>query len=274
MKRYSDLDIYGKLTLRGKFNDQLTTDGGFYSKSFGELAYKSDLGSEVAAADTKFYGISVKTTDGVQRFNNINVIAFNVDDFYAHKQDSLDDEVMVTLEGAVRHVETSGAFVENDSVDRLRWVEYVRHVIPPNYLSRGKACRISTYGQWSPSINSMEFYVNAMLDNEVLFKSPTGLVLGSSTNGGYRMQFILTQPHANKLFFQFDTFSTNDDQTATVGDMGAAGDGNISLTHTFSSENLVTSDSTAARTLRIRTRWEDDTGVPFTNKYFQTVEYL
>lgn len=274
MKRYSNLDIHGKLTLRGRFNDQLTTDGGFYSIGFGELAYKTDLG-QAAAADTKFYGVSVKLTDNSQRFTGLNVISFNVNDFYIHKRNNNDDEVVVTLDNAVRHVEKSGVLVTNIAAnDAPHWKEWTHHTYPPNSVPKGRFARINSYGKFSFSSTATEFYISALLDDEVLYQTGTGAIFSSATDGGMRFEMLLAQVTDELCFFQFNHYSSLSDETATVGDLGAAGTGQISNTHTFRNEGFLVSDPTVARTLRFRLKWEFPAQPVFSDKYYQTVEYL
>lgn len=274
MKRYSNLDIHGKLTLRGRFNDQLTTDGGFYSIGFGELAYKADLG-QAAVADTKFYGVSVKLTDNSQQFKGLNVISFNVNDFYIHKRNNNDDEVVVTLDNAVRHVEKSGVLITNIAAnDAPRWKEWTHHTYPPNSVPKGKFARINSYGKFSFSTTSTEFYISALLNEKVVYQTRDGLVIGSGIDGGIRFEMLLAQVTDQLCFFQFNNYLTTSDATATVGDMGAGGTGQVALTHTFRNEDFLASDPTVARTLRFRLKWEFPAQPVFSDKYYQTVEYL
>lgn len=115
MKRYGSIDIDKNLKVRGVVVDDLTTQGGFYSQQFGEVIYRSTLaagsnititqsGNTTTIASTAsgeasggFYGITVKHSNNSDSFKGINLVAFDVTDFYVTQNSPNTDEVVVSL---------------------------------------------------------------------------------------------------------------------------------------------------------------------------------
>jgi len=97
LRHFSNPDIKGNLKIRGTILDRVRTQGSFYSEQFGEVAYKSDITS---GGGSGFYGITVKHSDDSASFRGLNVIAFEVDNFYLTQNSPNTDEVIVNFRGS------------------------------------------------------------------------------------------------------------------------------------------------------------------------------
>ena len=118
MKRYGSIDIDKNLKLRGVVVDDLTTQGSFYSEQFGEVAYKSELTGS-GGSGTGFYGITVKHSNNSDSFKCINVVAFDVTDFYVTQNSPNTDEILVSLRD--RTALNGATFVHTQAASSREW---------------------------------------------------------------------------------------------------------------------------------------------------------
>jgi len=140
MKIYENADISGNLKIRGRINENVTTDGGFYSKQFGEVAYANDV-PDILSSDTEFYGITVKNVSSTltpnASFSKINTITFRAPDFYLSQNFPNTDEVTVALrEDRVRVIDSRPQTFFAKGTTNERTVYTMR--LPANLLATGR----------------------------------------------------------------------------------------------------------------------------------------
>jgi len=84
MKHIGHLDIAGNLKLRGIAVDKFSVEGGFYSRQFGETAYKSDITP----------GGTIEVAQGPNSYPAADQLNFNTTYFYLTKDSSSGDPVV------------------------------------------------------------------------------------------------------------------------------------------------------------------------------------
>ena len=148
MKILGNYDVDGTIKLRGRVLDKIVTDGGFYSRTFGELAYKSDIVPGGSSEVGLFYGIAVKQSYPQKAYGGINTINFDANYFYLSQNTPNTDEVVVNLRAPRqrRIASMNAATVPVDTADDGAGagtveLEMMRIVIPANMLSGAKAIK-------------------------------------------------------------------------------------------------------------------------------------
>jgi len=198
VKRYANLDIHGDLTLRGKFNDKLTTQGGFYSSFFGEIAYKTDidaLGPGGGGGSGGFYGINIKTHNTAPSLKGISVIGFS-EDFYITQNAPNTDEVIVNLKNrSVRrgHADTEFRRTRGRG-GATEVITMLNAPIPSNALTVGGVCRTQSFGKFRRATPSTTINFVVKLNNTTIYEDTSNsIVVTVPTQGAVRLELHLLQ---------------------------------------------------------------------------------
>lgn len=200
MKIIGNYDVDGNIKLRGRILNKVVTDGGFYSRTFGELAYKSDIVSGGSTDVGLFYGIAVKQSHPDKGYGGINTINFDANYFYLSQNTPNTDEVVVNLRTPRQRRITSinAATIPVDTADDgvgagTVELEMMRIVIPANMLSGAKIIKghLGWIRDTTDNINiEYKWYIN----DTVVYQESAGT--GGADRAPKLMRFVFSH-HAN-----------------------------------------------------------------------------
>ena len=218
MKIVGNLDATGNIKLRGRVLDKLVTDGGFYSRSYGEVAYKSDLGQDAGSVVQNFYGLVVKETQApAATYKGINTINFDANFFYLSQNAPNTDEVVVNLRESPRTkvLYRSGMrHLRNEPTHILTGtgVEHVllKFIIPANTFPE-KILRITIFGYQSQTNASDNQDLYITMNNRVIYNNNAcGITaINAPISSKYVGHLAMTEPDPSYLMFHMITNKSN-----------------------------------------------------------------
>lgn len=268
MKQYANLDIHGDFKLRKTFINDLSTQGGFYSKFFGEVAYKADITAPVeSSGDEGFYGINIKLTNNTQRFKGINVVTFHADNFYLEPTEGDNDEVIVTLAGASQHIERNNSRVTVTNTGPTS--SFIDYTIPANRLRPGRMIEMLIAGSHDAgTLAAQGFYLNLLWNGETVWiETDQDPGPGITTEAPLNCYTIITQENATQArIYQEYMFTGGVAATTGIGDLATIADNGAIASI------LVNSDPTVANNFKVKVRLESNSGT-FVRRYM-VVRYL
>lgn len=216
MKIIGNVDATGNLKLRGRVVDKLVVDGGFYSKSYGETAYKTDLSQGSGDVVQNFYGLVVKETytPANTTYKGINVLNFDTNFFYLSQNAPNTDEVVVNLRASPRTkviYRTGMKFIRNEPLPTTANLRHdvLKFVIPANTFP-SKILRISFQG-FQPKTNSSDTQDVVITLNNTTIYSQDAVIAGGNgpRNAKYIGHMAMTDSTPSYLMFHMITHLSN-----------------------------------------------------------------
>lgn len=225
MKIIGNYDVFGDIKLRGKILDRATVEGGFYSRQFGEVAYKADLGQDSGSTVQNFYGLVVKETQvPAATYKGINTINFDTNFFYLSQNAPNTDEVVVNLResprtkvlyrSGMRHLRNEPThFLTGTGPEHI----LLKFIIPANTLPE-KILRMTVLGAQSQSNASDSQDIFVKLNDTTVFSATEAItaVTGPIVSK-YMLYLAMTESTPSYLMLHMLTNKSNVASASQIG---------------------------------------------------------